>query len=169
MNFEWKQTKSPAGAIQWIPKNEALHQSVADAHVEGKFNSIVMLTTDLALKFDPEYRKVVESFLSDPEKYKVAFGKAWYKLTHRDMGPAANFLGKEVPSEELIWQDPVPTPDYTLISDAQVADLKKQILDSGLTTQELVRTSWGAAASFRGTDLRGGANGARKTGRSITL
>jgi len=123
MNFEWKQTKSPAGAIQWIPENEALHKSVADAHVEGKFNSIVMLTTDLALKADPEYRKVVESFLADPEKYKTAFGKAWFKLTHRDMGPAINFLGKE--------------------------------------TQELVRTSWSSAASFRGTDLRGGANGAR--------
>ncbi len=161
LNFEWKQTRSPAGAIQWIPTDESLHQSVPDAHIKGKKNPPVMTTADLALKFDPEYRKIAERFLADPNEYRLAFAKAWYKLTHRDMGPVANYLGNEVPSEELIWQDPVTAVDHPLINDRQAKSLKKKILASGLTTQELVRVAWGAASSFRASDMRGGANGAR--------
>lgn len=161
LNFDWVQTRSPGGAIQWIPENEALRQSVPDAHVDGKMNSIIMFTTDLALKEDPEYRKIVERFLADPGEFRLAFAKAWFKLTHRDMGPAANYVGSEVPAEQLIWQDPIPKPEHKLINDDQVEALKKKILDSGLTVQELVRVAWGSAASFRGTDMRGGANGAR--------
>ena len=161
LNFEWKQTRSPGGAIQWVPTDESLHKSVPDAHVEGKKNPPVMTTADLALKFDPEYRKIAERFLADPKEYQLAFAKAWYKLTHRDMGPVANYLGSEVPSEELIWQDPIAAVDHPLISDRQAASLKKKILASGLTTQELVRVAWASASSFRASDMRGGANGAR--------
>ena len=161
MNNEWELTESPAGAAQWIPKNEAMRKSVADAHIEGKMTTIIMLTTDLALKADPKYRKIVERFLANPEEYRLAFAKAWFKLTHRDMGPVSNYLGKEVPKGDLLWQDPVPTPEHDLVTAAQTKDLKKQILDSGLEVSELVRVAWGSASSFRGTDLRGGANGAR--------
>jgi catalase-peroxidase len=161
LNNEWEQTRSPAGAIQWTPKNKDLHESVPDAHVEGKFNAPVMTTADLALKADPEYRKIAERFLKNPEEYQKAFAKAWYKLTHRDMGPPVKFLGKEVPAEQLIWQDPVPKPAYETIDAAALKSLKGDILDSGLTVSELVRTAWGAAASFRASDMRGGANGAR--------
>ncbi|WP_395375987.1 catalase/peroxidase HPI [Marinicella sp. W31] len=161
LNFEWKQTKSPAGATQWIPTDESLHNSVPDAHVEGKFNPPVMTTADLALKFDPEYRKIAERFLKNPDEYQLAFAKAWYKLTHRDMGPRANYLGKEVPKEKLVWQDPVPVVDHKLISSSDVKNLKAKILQSGLSVPELVRTAWGSAASFRVSDMRGGANGAR--------
>ena len=161
MNNEWVQSKSPAGAIQWIPKNEQMRKSSPDAHIDGKMTSIIMFTTDLALKADPEYRKVVERFLADPEVYRLAFAKAWFKLTHRDMGPVANYLGKEAPKDTLIWQDPVPTPEHKLINASQISDLKKQVLDSGLSVSELVRVAWGSASSYRGTDLRGGANGAR--------
>lgn len=161
LNFDWKQTRSPAGAIQWVPTDESLHQSVPDAHVEGKKNPPVMTTADLALKFDPEYKKIAERFLADPNEYRLAFAKAWYKLTHRDMGPAANYLGSEVPNEELIWQDPIAAVDHPVISDRQAKSLKKKILASGLSTQELVRVAWGAASSFRASDMRGGANGAR--------
>ena len=161
MNFEWELSESPEGAKQWVPKDKGLHKSVPDAHIKGQLNPVIMLTTDLALKKDPEYRKIVERFLADPSEYRLAFAKAWYKLTHRDMGPASNFLGAEVPKEELIWQDPIPAVKHELIDSSQAQSLKKKILDSGLSTQELVRVAWGAASSFRGTDMRGGANGAR--------
>lgn len=161
LNFEWKQTRSPAGAIQWIPTDESLHKSVPDAHVEGKFNPPVMTTADLALKFDPEYRKIAERFLADPEEYRLAFAKAWYKLTHRDMGPQFNYLGKEVPNSIHIWQDPVPEVDHKLVSSRDIKRLKEQILDSDLTVSELVRVAWASAASYRHSDMRGGANGAR--------
>lgn len=161
LNFEWQQTKSPAGAIQWIPTDESLHKIVPDAHVEGKFNPPVMTTADLALKFDPEYRKIAERFLADPKEYQLAFAKAWYKLTHRDMGPRRNFLGNEVPDDILIWQDPIAQDTQSTIDDDDIAGLKAQILDSGLTVPELVRVAWASAASYRNTDMRGGANGAR--------
>ncbi|XOV86370.1 MAG: catalase/peroxidase HPI [Pseudomonadota bacterium] len=161
LNLEWKQTRSPAGAIIWIPTDEAMHQTVPDAHVPGKFNSPVMTTADLALKFDPEYKKIAERFLANPDQYQKAFAMAWYKLTHRDMGPATRYLGNSVPTEPLIWQDPVPAPPYKGISSRNVRKLKQEILESGLTVPELVRTAWGAAASFRASDMRGGANGAR--------
>lgn len=161
LGFEWKQTRSPAGAIQWIPTDESLHKSVPDAHIEGKKNPPVMTTADLALKYDPEYRKIAERFLADPKEYQTAFAKAWFKLTHRDMGPKARYLGTDVPEESFIWQDPVPKADYKHISSKDVAKLKKDILDTGLTLQQLVKTAWAAASSFRASDLRGGANGAR--------
>lgn len=161
LNNEWKQTRSPAGAIQWIPKDESLHDTVPDAHVEGKYNPPVMTTADLALKYDPDYRKIAEKFLADPDAYQKAFAKAWYKLTHRDMGPSVLFLGEEVPEETLIWQDPVPAPDYMLVNSRDAKSLKKKILDSGLTVPELVRTAWASASSYRASDKRGGANGAR--------
>ncbi|MBT1450312.1 catalase/peroxidase HPI [Glaciecola sp. XM2] len=161
LNFEWKQTRSPAGAIQWIPTDESLHAIVPDAHIEGKFNPPVMTTADLALKFDPEYRKIAERFLADPEEYRLAFAKAWYKLTHRDMGPPRNFLGKEVPQEIHIWQDPISAETQSDIDQDDVADLKAKILETGLTVPELVRVAWASAASYRDSDMRGGANGAR--------
>ena len=161
MNFEWKQSRSPAGAIVWIPTDESLHKVVPDAHIEGKFNPPVMTTADLALKYDPEYQKITARFLANPQEYQLAFAKAWYKLTHRDMGPSIRYLGAEVPSEELIWQDPIPTTDAKLVDRRDIRKLKKEILDSGLSVQELVRTAWASASSFRGSDMRGGANGAR--------
>jgi catalase-peroxidase len=161
LNFEWKQTRSPAGAIQWIPTDESLHKIVPDAHVKDKFNPPVMTTADLAFKFDPEYRKIAERFLADPKEYQLAFAKAWYKLTHRDMGPRRNFLGSEVPEDIQIWQDPISDDTQSTIDSKDVAKLKSKILDSGLTVQELVRTAWASAASYRDTDMRGGANGAR--------
>ncbi|MEM8563111.1 MAG: catalase/peroxidase HPI, partial [Pseudomonadota bacterium] len=161
LNFDWEETRSPAGAIQWIPTDESLHNSVPDAHIEGKFNPPVMTTADLALKADPAYRAIVERFLANPDEYQLAFAKAWYKLTHRDMGPRIRYLGDDVPQEELIWQDPIPAVDYKLVEDDDVTALKQAILDSGLTVPELVRTAWASASSFRASDMRGGANGAR--------
>jgi catalase-peroxidase len=161
LNLEWKQTRSPAGAIQWIPVDEAMHNSVPDAHVEGKFNAPVMTTADLALKFDPAYRAIAERFLANPEEYRLAFAKAWYKLTHRDMGPKARYLANSAPADELIWQDPIPEVNYKVLSDRNVNKLKKAILDSGLSVPQLVRTAWASASSFRASDMRGGANGAR--------
>lgn len=161
LKFEWKQTRSPAGAIQWVPTDESLHKTVPDAHVAGKLNPPVMTTADLALKFDPEYRKIAERFLADPDAYQMAFAKAWYKLTHRDLGPRALYVGEEVPSEKLIWQDPIPEVTHKLVSDKQVKKLKKKILASGLSVPELVRTAWSSASTFRASDKRGGANGAR--------
>ncbi|MEH6585706.1 MAG: catalase/peroxidase HPI [Halioglobus sp.] len=158
---EWKQTRSPAGAIIWIPADESMHNAVPDAHIEGKFNAPVMTTADLALKADPQYRAIAERFLADPGEYQLAFAKAWYKLTHRDMGPRVRYLGDEVPSEELIWQDPVPAVAHKLINDGDIKNLKEDILDSGLTVSQLVRTAWASASSFRASDMRGGANGAR--------
>jgi len=159
--FEWVQAESPTGAVQWIPKDESLHQLVPDAHVEGKRNPVVMLTTDLSLREDPAYRKISERFAKDPAAFDDAFARAWFKLTHRDMGPRARYVGAEVPAEQLIWQDPIPAIDHALVDAGDIANLKAEILDSGLTVPELVRTAWAAAASFRGSDMRGGANGGR--------
>ena len=161
LNFDWQQTRSPAGAIQWIPTDKSLHKSVPDAHIKGKLNAPVMTTADLALKFDPAYKKIAKRFLDNPDQYQKAFAKARYKLTHRDLGPRSRYLGNDVPSEELIWQDPIPTVDHKLISTKQAKKLKKEILRSGLTVPELVRAAWASAASFRASDMRGGANGAR--------
>ncbi|MBB6521505.1 catalase/peroxidase HPI [Pseudoteredinibacter isoporae] len=161
LNFDWKQTRSPAGAIQWVPTDESLHKTVPDAHVKGKFNPPVMTTADLALKYDPAYKKIAERFLANPEEYRLAFAKAWFKLTHRDMGPRARYLGNNVPAEALIWQDPVPSVQHALIDSGDIKRLKSSILKSGLSTSELVRTAWASAASFRASDKRGGANGAR--------
>ena len=159
--YEWVQTKSPAGAIQWIPDDKNAANLVPDAHDPSKRHAPVMLTTDLSLKFDPSYRKISKRFLDNPEEFELAFAKAWYKLTHRDMGPRARYVGAEVPDEELLWQDPVPAVDHELINAEDTAALKSKILASGLTVPELVRTAWASAATFRGTDMRGGANGAR--------
>ncbi len=159
--FEWKQTKSPAGATQWIPTDESVANVVPDAHIEGKFHAPIMLTTDLALKFDPSYKVIAKRFLENPEEFKNAFARAWFKLTHRDMGPRSRYIGADVPAVELIWQDPVPAVDHKLIDTEAIAKLKKDILGSGLTVPGLVRTAWASAASFRGSDMRGGANGGR--------
>jgi catalase-peroxidase len=159
--FEWVQTKSPAGAIQWIPANGQGANLVPDAHDPSKRHAPIMFTTDLAMKFDPAYSKISKRFRDKPEDFKVAFAKAWFKLTHRDMGPRTRYLGADAPAGDLIWQDPLPRVDHALVDAKDVAALKTTILASGLTVPELVRTAWAAAASFRGTDLRGGANGAR--------
>ena len=159
--FEWEQTRSPAGAIQWIPKGGQAANSVPDAHVAGKRHAPIMLTTDLSLKEDPAYREISKRFLENPKQFELAFAKAWFKLTHRDMGPRARYVGDEAPTEALLWQDPIPAVDHPLIGDEDVETLKARILDSGLTVPELVRTAWASAASYRGTDMRGGANGAR--------
>ena len=159
--YDWVQTKSPAGATQWIPDNGAAATLVPDAHDPSKRHAPIMFTTDLSLKFDPEYRRITEGWLKDPEAFGIAFSKAWFKLTHRDMGPRARYIGAAVPAEELLWQDPVPAVDHELIDANDVAKLKSEILDSKLTVSELVRTAWASASTFRGTDMRGGANGAR--------
>lgn len=159
--FEWKQTKSPAGATQWIPVDEAAATMVPDAHDPNKRHAPIMFTTDLALKQDPDFRKISERFLKNPREFDLAFAKAWFKLTHRDLGPRERYLGSEVPAEVFIWQDPVPAVDYKLIDASDVAKLKAQILKSGLTAPELVRTAWASASTYRGSDMRGGANGAR--------
>ncbi|HKX30523.1 MAG TPA: catalase/peroxidase HPI [Blastocatellia bacterium] len=159
--FDWVQTKSPAGATQWIPANGQAANLVPDAHNASKRHAPIMFTTDLALKFDPSYQKIARRFKENPEEFKLAFAKAWFKLTHRDMGPRARYLGPEVPREELIWQDPLPKVSKVRITASDAAVLKAKILASGLTGPELVRTAWASAATFRGTDLRGGANGAR--------
>jgi catalase-peroxidase len=159
--FEWVQTKSPAGATQWIPANGQAANAVPDAHDPSQRHPPTMLTTDLALKFDPSYAKIAKRFADDPEEFRLAFAKAWFKLTHRDLGPRSRYLGPEVPREELIWQDPLPKVDHALIDAEDVATLKSRILATGLTVPELVRTAWASAATFRGTDMRGGANGAR--------
>ncbi|MCW8845179.1 MAG: catalase/peroxidase HPI, partial [Gammaproteobacteria bacterium] len=159
--FNWVQTKSPAGAIQWIPDNEAAANLVPDAHDPSKRHAPIMFTTDLSLKFDPSYQKIAKRFQENPKEFELAFAKAWFKLTHRDMGPRARYLGTEVPQEALSWQDPVPAVDFKLIDAKDIASLKSKVLASGLTVPELVRTAWASAASYRGTDMRGGANGAR--------
>jgi catalase-peroxidase len=159
--FEWQQVKSPAGATQWIPVDEAAAGMVPDAHIEGKRNAPIMFTTDLALKEDPGFRKIAERFWKNPKAFDEAFAKAWFKLTHRDLGPRSRYVGSEVPDDVFVWQDPVPEADYTLINDRDAARLKKLILKSGLTVPELVRTAWASASTYRGSDMRGGANGAR--------
>ena len=159
--FDWVQTRSPAGAIQWIPADGQAATLVPDAHIEGKRHAPIMFTTDLSLKEDPSYRAISERFQKNPEQFADAFARAWFKLTHRDMGPRFRYLGPDAPTEQLIWQDPVPAVDHPLVDARDVAALKSTILASGLTVPELVRTAWASAASFRGSDLRGGANGAR--------
>jgi catalase-peroxidase len=159
--YEWELTKSPAGAHQWRPKNGAGAGTVPHAHDNEKRIAPSMLTTDLALRFDPAYEKISRRFLEQPQQFADAFARAWFKLTHRDMGPRARYLGPEVPKEELIWQDPIPAVSHKLIDDADVASLKAKILTSGLTVSELVSTAWASASTFRGSDKRGGANGAR--------
>ena len=158
--YDWVQTKSPAGAVQWIPSKGQADKLVPDAHDPSKRHAPIMFTTDLALKFDPGYQKIAKRFLDTPEEFQLAFARAWFKLTHRDMGPRTRYLGADVPSQEMIWQDPVPKAGAALGA-KDVADLKTRILASGLTSAELVRTAWASAATFRATDLRGGANGAR--------
>ena len=157
--FEWEQTKSPAGAKMWVAKNAPA--IIPDAHVPGKFHKPTMLTTDLTLRFDPEFGKISRRFLEDPQAFADAFARAWFKLTHRDMGPRARYLGPEVPKEELIWQDPIPAVNHKLVGEADVAALKKQILATKLPISQLVSTAWASASTFRGSDKRGGANGAR--------
>ena len=159
--FEWELFKSPAGAHQWRPKNGAGAGTVPDAHDSSKRHAPFMLTTDLSLRLDPTYEKISRRFLQHPDQFADAFARAWFKLTHRDMGPRARYLGPEVPSEELIWQDPVPAVDHALVDDRDAADLKAKILASGLTVSQLVSTAWASASTFRGSDKRGGANGAR--------
>ncbi|WP_438426545.1 catalase/peroxidase HPI [Aquimarina macrocephali] len=159
--YDWELTKSPAGAHQWIPKHGAGGDSVPDAHDSSKRHAPIMLTTDLALRMDPAYEKISRRFYENPDEFADAFARAWYKLTHRDMGPIARYLGPEVPKEELIWQDPIPKTTDTLIDDQDIASLKNKILSSGLSVSQLVSTAWASASTFRGSDKRGGANGAR--------
>jgi catalase-peroxidase len=159
--YEWQLTKSPAGAHQWTPKGGAGAGTVPDAHDATKRHAPAMLTTDLALRFDPAYEKISRRFHQHPDQFADAFARAWFKLTHRDMGPRARYLGPEVPSEVLIWQDPLPAVDHPIVTDADVAQLKGMLLACGLSTSQLVLTAWASASSFRGTDKRGGANGAR--------
>jgi len=160
-NYEWELTKSPAGAQQWKPKNGAAAGTVPDAHDQSKKHAPTMLTSDLALRFDASYEKISRDYLANPEKFADAFAKAWYKLTHRDMGPIARYLGPLVPKEQLIWQDPVPAVDHELIGEAEIKALKAKVLASGLSISQLVTTAWASASTFRGGDKRGGANGAR--------
>ncbi|MCX5734496.1 MAG: catalase/peroxidase HPI, partial [candidate division NC10 bacterium] len=159
--YEWELTKSPAGAHQWKPKHGAGAGTVPDAHDPSKKHAPMMLTTDLALRFDPVYEKISRRFLENPDQFADAFARAWFKLTHRDMGPRARYLGPEVPAEELIWQDPIPAVNHALIDEKDIASLKGKILASGLSISQLVTTAWASAATFRGSDKRGGANGAR--------
>ena len=159
--YEWVKTKSPAGATQWIPADNKAANLVPDAHDPVKRHAPIMFTTDLALKMDPSYRAIAMRFREHPEEFQLAFAKAWFKLTHRDMGPRARYIGADVPKEDLIWQDPLPKATFKALDAKDVATLKAKILASGLTVPELVRTAWASAASFRGTDMRGGANGAR--------
>ncbi len=159
--YDWELTKSPAGAYQWIPKGGAAADAVPDAHDPSKRHAPIMSTADLALKEDPIYAPISKRFHENPDEFADAFARAWFKLTHRDMGPVSRYLGKEVPAETLIWQDPVPPVDHKLIDDQDIAELKSRILASGLSISQLVATAWASAATFRGTDKRGGANGAR--------
>jgi catalase-peroxidase len=157
--YEWELTNSPAGAKQWVAKDAP--EIIPDAHIPGKFHKPTMLTTDLTLRFDPGFGKISRRFLDDPQALADAFARAWFKLTHRDMGPRARYLGPEVPKEELIWQDPIPAVNHKLIDEQDIASLKGKILASGLSVSQLVSTAWASASTFRGSDKRGGANGAR--------
>ena len=159
--YEWALSKSPAGAWQWVPTDPAAAGTVPDAHNSSKRHTPVMLTTDLSLRMDPAYEPISRRFLENPDELADAFARAWFKLVHRDMGPVARYLGPEVPDEELIWQDPVPAVDHELVDDSDVAALKARILDSGLSVSRLVATAWASASTFRDSDMRGGANGAR--------
>ena len=161
MRFEWVQTQSPAGAHQWIPTDKSAASAVPDAHIKGKRHAPIMFTTDMALKKDPGFRMITERFLKNPKAFDQAFARAWFKLTHRDLGPRVRYAGTEVPDEVFLWQDPVPAVNHKLISNNDINKLKSKILDSGLSVSELVRTAWASASTFRGSDMRGGANGAR--------
>jgi len=161
LDYEWEPEKGPGGAWQWAPKSEELKNSVPDAHDPDEKQTPMMLTTDIALKRDPDYREIMETFQENPMEFGMNFAKAWYKLTHRDMGPPERFLGPEVPDEEMIWQDPLPDADYDLIGDEEIAELKAEILDSDLSVSQLVKTAWASASTYRDSDKRGGANGAR--------
>jgi len=160
LGYEWELKKSPAGAWQWEPVNIKEEDKAPDAHIAGRKQNPIMTDADMAMKMDPEYRKISERFLEDPKYFADVFARAWFKLTHRDLGPSSRYLGPDTPKEDLIWQDPIPKVDYTL-SDAEVDDLKKKILNSGLSATELICTAWDSARTFRGSDFRGGANGAR--------
>ncbi|HPI22842.1 MAG TPA: catalase/peroxidase HPI, partial [Spirochaetota bacterium] len=159
--YEWELLKSPAGAYIWLAKDVADEDMVVDAHDPSKKQRPMMTTADLALKFDPAYEKIARRYLANPDEFADAFARAWFKLTHRDMGPRSRYLGPEVPAEELIWQDPIPAVDHTLVDEKDIAALKAQILAAGLSIAELVSTAWASASTFRGSDKRGGANGAR--------
>jgi len=159
--YEWELTKSPAGAHQWIPKHGMGAETVPDAHNPSKRHTPIMFTTDLALRFDPAYEKVSRRFFENPDEFADAFARAWFKLTHRDMGPKSLYLGSEVPAEDLVWQDPIPAVDHELVDENDIAALKANIAASGLSVSELVSTAWASASTFRGSDKRGGANGAR--------
>ncbi|MFW9896677.1 MAG: catalase/peroxidase HPI [Promethearchaeota archaeon] len=160
-DYEWELTKSPAGAHQWRPKGDAGAGTIPDAHNPEKRHAPAMLTTDLSLRFDPEYENISRRFMENPDEFADAFARAWFKLTHRDMGPRSRYLGPEVPEEELIWQDPIPSVDHKLVDEKDIKSLKEKILASGLSISELVSTAWASASTFRGSDKRGGANGAR--------
>ncbi|MBT8119173.1 MAG: catalase/peroxidase HPI, partial [Gammaproteobacteria bacterium] len=157
--FDWKKQKSAGGGTVWVPTDESMHTAVPDAHVEGKRNPPIMLTTDLSLKEDPAFRKIAERFWKNPKEFDMAFAKAWFKLTHRDLGPRERYVGSEIPDEVFIWQDPVPAGEA--ISDGEADKLKAQIMDSGLSVSELIRAAWASASTYRGSDMRGGANGSR--------
>ncbi|MBT8145871.1 MAG: catalase/peroxidase HPI, partial [Gammaproteobacteria bacterium] len=159
--YEWVQTTSPAGATQWEPAGGAASNLVPDAHDPSVRHAPMMFTTDLALKVDPIYREITSRWLENPAEFEDAFARAWFKLTHRDLGPNSRYLGELAPEQEFVWQDPIPTPDYDLVSERDVRNLKADILDSGLSVSELIRTAWASASTYRGTDMRGGANGAR--------
>ena len=159
--YDWDLTKSPAGAWQWVPTDPSAADAVPDPHDPAKRHAPVMLTTDLALRMDPVYEPISRRFLEHPEEFADAFAKAWFKLTHRDMGPITRYLGPLVPSEPQIWQDPVPPVAHPLVGAQDVAALKEKVLASGLSVSQLVSTAWASASTFRGTDKRGGANGAR--------
>lgn len=160
-DYEWELTKSPGGAYQWKPRGQAGANSIPDAHIPGKMNQPFMLTTDLSLRFDPAYEKISRRFLENPSEFEDAFARAWFKLTHRDMGPKSRYLGPEVPQEDLVWQDPIPAATYKMIDDADVKALKASISESNLTVSELVSVAWASASTYRDSDKRGGANGAR--------
>ncbi|MCC6741657.1 MAG: catalase-peroxidase, partial [Planctomycetia bacterium] len=159
--YEWERTKSPAGAQQWRPKGGGGEGLIPDAHDPKKRHAPTMLTTDLALRFDPEYGKISRRFMEHPDQFADAFARAWFKLTHRDMGPKSRYLGAEVPKEDLVWQDPIPAVNHKLVDAKDVAALKAKVLASGLSVADLVSTAWASASTFRGSDKRGGANGAR--------
>ncbi|MGI9272130.1 MAG: catalase/peroxidase HPI [Woeseiaceae bacterium] len=161
LTLEWEQAETPAGATLWVPVNKDLHTAIPDAHVEGKRNPPIMLTTDMALKQDPGFREISERFMKSPREFDEAFARAWFKLTHRDLGPRARYAGAEVPEEVFIWQDPVPAVNHELINDRDANRLKADILKSGLSGSELVKAAWASASSYRGSDMRGGSNGAR--------
>ena len=159
--YDWELTKSPAGAHQWTPKSGMGSNTVPDAHIPGKFHAPIMLTTDIALKEDPKYGPISRHFYKNPEKFADAFAKAWFKLTHRDMGPRERYLGPYVPNEELIWQDPIPKINYEQVDNNDIQNLKNQVMKSNLSISQLISTAWASASTFRGSDKRGGANGAR--------